>query len=548
MASEFSPTHTVENQVAPLTDYGLFESDPALLAAVVAHGADWALAELREFGQRVGSRDLIESAARANEMTPVLRTHDRHGHRIDHVDFDPSWHELLELSVSHGLHCLPWRESRRGASVARAALYMLAAQNDFGHCCPLAMTHAAVATLRDEPDVAAVWEPRVTSLTYDRRALPIRMKDGALLGMAMTEKQGGSDLQTNTTLATRLGDSTTDYLLTGHKWFCSAPMCDAFLTLARTPAGLTCFLVPRWLDDETPNNFFIQRLKSKLGNRSNASCEVEFNGTWARRIGEEGRGLPSIMKMVNLTRLDSSLGAAALMRQALVQALHHAKHRSAFGRKLVEQPLMQNVLADLVVESEVATLLCLRIAHYHGEALRQQPAGLVWRLATAIAKFWLCKRSMSFVGEALECLGGNGYVEEFPMARLYRETPVNSIWEGSGNIIALDVLRVLDKAPETLTELLHEIRKTHSSDSRLDVFVDHAAEAARKEHASGVDQARRVVENLALALCGALVVQHGRAEVADAFCASRLAGNWGRAFGTLPTGLDQRRIIEDAFR
>ena len=415
------------------------------------------------------------------------------------------------------------------------------------------MTFSAVAALRADPELAAEWEPRILSSSYDPRVLPATEKSGVLVGMGMTEKQGGSDVRANTTRAERIGNSR-EYLITGHKWFCSAPMCDAFLILAQAPKGLSCFWLPRWTPTGERNAFYIQRLKRKMGNRSNASSEVEFGGAWARLVGEEGRGVQTIIEMVTCTRLDCATGSAALMRAAVVQAVHHAKHRKAFGKLLIEQPLMQNVLADLIVESEAATLLMIRVAGaFDARSASEKERGFA-RLATAIAKYWVCKRASVHVGEALECLGGNGYVEESIMPRLYREAPLYSIWEGSGNVICLDVLRTLAKEPGSLDALMHEIRLGTQSDRRL---ASSASEFASKigKHARPAGEigsadlqrdARRLTETAALMLQASLLARHGTPAIADAFIASRLGGDGGFALGTLPETVDIRGILNRA--
>jgi putative acyl-CoA dehydrogenase len=518
----------VLNQPPPLVDWNPFTTDRALREAVAREGAGWACAQLEEFGAKAGSAQAMEWAVLANEYPPVLRTHDRYGRRRDEVEFHPAWHELMRLAVEQGIHNLPWAEARPGAHVARAALAMLASENEAGHMCPISMTYSAAPVIRHEEAAAREWLPRIASRRYDPAFLPAARKQGVLIGMAMTEKQGGSDLRANITRAEPLGNG--EYRLEGHKWFCSAPMCDAFLTLAQAPGGLSCFLLPRWTPDEKPNAFHLQRLKSKLGNRSNASSEVEFHGAWAQRIGEEGRGVATIIEMVHHTRLDCMIASAALMRRALAEALHHARHRSAFGRVLFEQPLMRNVLADLAVESEAATLLAMRVARAFDESDRSFA-----RLAVAVAKYYVTKRTPPFVAEALECLGGNGYVEESAMPRLYREAPVNSVWEGSGNVIALDVLRAVAKEPEALERLLAEIRL--AGDGRVERFL------AGLERDHSETAARRFAERLAVALEASLLIRFSPAAVADTFCASRLGDDQGRAFGTLPPGADLGRVL-----
>jgi putative acyl-CoA dehydrogenase len=531
------------NQAPPLVDYNLFTNHRVLSEAVEREGAGWARPRLEEFGRLVGGEEAICWGFQANENPPLLRTHDRFGQRIDEVEFHPAWHELMRLSIEHGLANLPWSEPRCGAHVARAALMLLASENEAGHTCPVSMTYACMPALRKQADLAREWEPQILSTHYDSRCRPASGKSGALMGMAMTEKQGGSDVRANTTAAEPVGRG--EYRITGHKWFCSAPMCDAFLVLAQAPGGLTCFLLPRWTPDGERNRFHIQRLKQKLGNRSNASSEVEFDGAYARRIGEEGRGVPSIIEMVQHTRLDCVIGSASLMRQALVQAIHHARHRQAFGRALIEQPLMQNVLADLCLESEAATVLMMRLARaFDGRDSDHGEHGLA-RLATAVGKYWVCKRGPAQVNEALECLGGNGFVEECVMPRLYREAPLNSIWEGSGNVICLDILRAMNKEPEAVSSVLAEIRLGRGGNTHFDAFSDGLEQDLRT--AATEVQARRLAESLALALQASLLIRHSIAEVANAFCASRLANGGGRAFGTLPAEVNFRAIIERAF-
>lgn len=540
-------THQVFNQAPLLVDYNLYETDKALREAVTREGADWINEELCQFGKILGTKDVMQWGIQANENGPVLRTHDRYGYRADEVEFHPAWHELMALSVKFGLHSLPWEDAKPGAHVARAALTMLTAQNETGHLCPISMTYSVVPALRKQPEIAAAWEEKICSRIYDRRFMPAKDKAGVIFGMAMTEKQGGSDVRANTTRAVPVngGGPGGEYLLTGHKWFCSAPMSDAFLVLAQAPKGLSCFLVPRWLPDGTRNRFFLQRLKSKLGNRSNASSEVEFDQTWGQMIGEEGRGVATIIEMVTHTRLDCVIASSANIRQALVQAIHHCTYRNAFGKRLVEQPLMQNVLADLAVESEAATVLMMRLARAFDKRADRDHEGPFQRIATAISKYWVCKRGPAFVYEALECLGGNGYVEESIMPRLYREMPLYSIWEGSGNVICLDVLRAMAKEPESFVALMSEIKQAQGSDQRLDSFVEKL-ERELKSATNAETQARYFNEKLALALQGSLLVRFGHPAIADAFCASRLGDQWGHVFGTLPNGIDFNAIIERA--
>jgi putative acyl-CoA dehydrogenase len=531
-----SRPHEGANQPPPLEGYDLFLENRPLAEALERDGGGWVADEASEFG-RFLSGEPLEWGRQANENPPRLRTHDRFGNRIDEVEFHPAWHALLKTSVEHGLHALSWRESRAGGQVARAALFYLMAQVEAGHGCPISMTHAAVPALRAQRELVPEWEPLLTSFVYDPGLRPPGQKRGALCGMAMTERQGGSDVRANATTARPLGDG--EYELTGHKWFCSAPMCDAFLVLAQADEGLSCFLVPRVLPDGTRNGFLIQRLKDKLGDRSNASSEIELDAAWARLVGEEGRGVPTIIEMVNHTRLDCVLGTAAAMRVAVEQATHHAAHRSAFGKLLVDQPLMRNVLADLCVESEAATLAALRLARAYD---RGEDAFA--RIATAVAKYWVCKRGPGHAAEALECLGGNGYVEESALPRIYRQQPLQSVWEGSGNVICLDVLRALRRSPETLDAFVDECRKAAGADPRLDGWLGVLERELRDPEEAAEAGVRRLVERMGLALQASLLVRHGDAVVADAFCASRLSGDGGLAYGTLPPGIDAAAIVE----
>jgi putative acyl-CoA dehydrogenase len=539
-------THEVFNQPPPLEGYNAFEADRVLVEALRREGAEWAEESTRNLGAICGRPQTLRLGVEANENPPKLRTHDRFGNRIDEVAFHPAWHELLGLGVSHGLHALPWREPKPGAHVARQAMFMLLGQVEAGVGCPISMTYSVIPALRTQPELAEEWESRFLSLEYDERMVPAPDKKGALCGMGMTEKQGGSDVRANTTTARPLngGGPGSEYELTGHKWFFSAPMCDAFLVLAQADGGLSCFLMPRFTPDGDRNRIHLQRLKDKLGNRSNASSEVEFRGAWARLVGEEGRGVPTIIEMVNHTRLDCAGGGAAGMHAGVAQAAWHAAHRSTFGKTLIDQPLMQNVLADLAIESEAATVSALRLARAYDEAAAgSESAQEFKRLANAVLKYWITKRAPAHAAEALECLGGNGYVEESGMPRLYRESPLNSIWEGSGNVQCLDVLRGMAKNPTSLEAFFAEVDEAAGSDARLD-----AAGSELREELTDLDaiesRARRVVEWMALVLQGSLLVRFGNDAVADAFCASRLGGDAGRAFGTLPPGVDFRRIVE----
>ncbi|MEW2529833.1 acyl-CoA dehydrogenase family protein [Streptomyces sp. NPDC047071] len=536
-------THTVTNQAPPLVGYDVFTCDRALAEGVERHLdpalLDGARAELSLLGRTAGSAQAQEWGTLANENPPVLHTHDRYGNRVDEVAFHPAWHRLLGKAVAAGLTSA-W--SRPGGHVRRAAGFLVWTQAEAGHGCPVSMTHAAVPALRTDPALAAEWEPLLTSTVYDEGLRPAAQKAGALFGMGMTEKQGGSDVRANTTRATALSEDGT-YALVGHKWFCSAPMSDGFLVLAQAESGLTCFLVPRVLADGSRNAFAIQRLKNKLGNRSNASSEVEFDGTWARRVGDEGRGVRTIIEMVAATRLDCVIGSAALMRQAVAQAVHHATYREAFGGRLLDKPLMRNVLADLALESEAATTLALRLAAAYDDGSEREQAFL--RLAVPAAKYWVTKRCTPLVAEALECLGGNGYVEDSGLPRLLRESPLNSIWEGSGNVQALDVLRALQREPLALNAFLEEVGAARGADHRLDAAIKNLlTELADLEGIEG--RARRLVERMALVLQGSLLVRHAPPAVADAFCASRLGGDWGAAFGTLPHSLDLGAVVERA--
>jgi putative acyl-CoA dehydrogenase len=552
-------THDVLNQSTPLADYNLFSSDRLLARLVTQYGAAWSAPQLTTFGGIVGSAEAIEWAVQANRNDPELRTHNRFGERVDEVQFHPAWHNLMRTSVEHEVHSLPWRDARPGAHVARAALMYMAFQNEAGHCCPISMTYSAVPALRRQPDLAKIWEPMILSRQYDPRFLPAPQKSGVLFGMGMTEKQGGSDVRANTSRAVpqAVPGPGQPYLLTGHKWFCSAPMCDAFLVLAQTEKGVCCFLVPRWLPDGKKNNIFIQRLKDKLGNRSNASSEIEFENAHGWLVGEEGRGVATIIEMVNHTRLDCMLAATALMRQSTLQAIHHCKQRSAFGKKLVDQPLMSNVLADLAVEQEAALRLAMRVAAAY-DAQKESPEEAAFRrIASAISKYWLCKRAPTHVAEGLECFGGNGYVEESPMPRLFRESPLNGIWEGSGNVICLDVLRAIAKEPQALDALLVEMSRSKGASSDVDRYVGKVKTkltALKKAVTTGgvsalasrEVEARMLVEQMALGLQAALLVQSA-SPAADAFIASRIRKNNGLALGTLPAGVATKALVDAAY-
>ncbi|WLW57116.1 acyl-CoA dehydrogenase family protein [Streptomyces sp. YU58] len=539
---ERSRTHDVTNQPPPLTPYDASE-DTALLEGLRQEGAGWAEQDIRRLGRVAGSAEAQEWADLANRHEPALRTHDRYGNRVDEVDFHPSWHHLMRVAVAEGLAGTPWAEESAGAHVARTAGGLVWGHTDAGHGCPTSMTYAAIPALRREPELAKVYEPLLTGREYDPVLRVPTEKRGLLAGMGMTEKQGGSDVRTNTTAATPTAESGV-YTLRGHKWFTSAPMCDVFLVLAQAPGGLSCFLVPRVLPDGGRNPFRIQRLKDKLGNRSNASSEPEFDGTVAWLVGPEGQGVKTIIEMVNCTRLDCVMMSATLMRKTLVEAGHHVRHRGAFGARLLDQPLMRNVLADLALESEAATTLTLRLAGAADRAVRGDSGEAAFRrIATAVGKYWVTKRGPAFTAEALECLGGNGYVEDSGMPRHYREAPLLSIWEGSGNVNALDVLRALRRESGAAEALFGELALAEGADARLDAAVTRLKGQVAGASESG---ARRLVELMALTLQAALLVRHAPPAVADAFCATRLGGDWGHSFGTLPDAADLDAILERA--
>jgi putative acyl-CoA dehydrogenase len=526
----------VLNQSVPFEDVDLLAADVPLQEALEREGAGWAVDRVRDCGLVAGSAEAQEHGRRAERNEPRLLTHDRYGHRIDEVELDPSWHWLLRGAVEREVHALPWRDPQPGAHVARAALELLWSQANAGVMCPISMTYSAIPALRRDADLAAEWEPRLTLPDYER---------GALCGMAMTEKQGGSDVRANITRAESAGGGWWE--LHGHKWFCSYPPCEVFLVLAQAPAGLSCFLLERGPGME------FQRLKDKLGTRSLPSSEVEFRGASARMLGAEGRGVATIIEMVTHTRLDCVIGSASGMRRGVAEAINHARGRSAFGAALVDQPLMLNVLADLALESEAATATALRLARAYddersgGEASGRDRNNALRRFATAVLKYWICKRATPHAAEALECLGGNGYVEESPMPQLLRDAPLNGIWEGSGNVMSLDVLRAMVREPEGLPAFLAECELARGGDARLDAHLD--ALPATLNELGGADAqwlARRAVEDLAVAFQASLLVRHAPAAVADGFCAGRLGDSRGRAFGTLPRGVDGRAIVDRA--
>jgi putative acyl-CoA dehydrogenase len=533
-------THEITNQPPPLVDYDLFGSDPGLVAALRREGAGWAEGKAEALGRAAGSAEVLAKGDAANRHPPELHAFDRYGARIDEVEFHPAYHDLMRLGLEAEIHSIAWTAQRPGAHVAHAALEYMLTQAEAGVCCPITMTYASVPVLAQAPAVAAEWHPRILTARYDGRPVPAAEKGCATIGMAMTEKQGGSDLRANTSRATPTGGDGW-YALTGHKWFCSAPMSDGFLTLAEATGGLSCFFLPRFLPDGSRNRIFIQRLKDKLGNRSNASAEIEYEGALALRVGEEGRGIATIMTMVAHTRLDAAVVCAGMMRQGAVQASHHAAHRMAFGRLLIDQPLMQAVLADLVIEAEAATALVMRVARAFDGGGEEQRAFA--RIGAALAKFWVTKRLPNHSYEALECLGGNGFVEDSGMPRLYREAPVNAIWEGSGNVNALDLLRALAREPAARAAYFAEVAAAKGGNAALDraAAALEAALAAPEEAA-----ARRLAEDMAVVLQAALLVRHGPPEVADAFVAARLGGAMRGCYGALPKGLSLAPVIARA--
>ncbi|CAO1668810.1 isovaleryl-CoA dehydrogenase [Halomonas sp. NYA30] len=538
-------THQVENQPPTLENYNSYTADRALQEGVKREGGTNNSA-LKTFGQWAGSTEAIALGFDANRYAPQLVTHDRQGHRVDLIEFHPAYHQLMQTAVEHGLHASPWRNPQPGAHVNRAANYFLQAQVEAGHGCPITMTFAALPALRHQPSLLESWGDKITAPHYDPRNVPYFEKRGVTIGMAMTEKQGGSDVRQNTTRAYPIGQGGPGeaYELVGHKWFVSAPMCDAFLVLAQAPGGLSCFLLPRWRPDGSKNPLHIQQLKRKMGNVANASSETELRGAFAWMVGDEGRGVRTIIEMVAMTRYDCMIGSAAGMRQATAQAIHHASHRYAFGARLSEQPLMQNVLADLAIESEAATTLMLRMAramdHQDDEHER-----LLSRIATPVGKYWICKRTPHHAYEAMEVIGGSGVMETHIMARLFRESPINAIWEGSGNVQCLDILRAIEKQPEVLDAYFAELAKAQGANGHLDRFI-HQLQRQMQDTQALQYRARQLADGMALALQGALLVQHAPAYVADAFCAGRLTDRSGLNSGTLPTGLDCAAIIERA--
>jgi putative acyl-CoA dehydrogenase len=542
-----SETHEVFNQPTPLENYNAYESDAALKHWMTTFNGDFAKADVSQYGHHVG-HELIEAGFLANENKPEFHSHDRFGNRIDVAKFHPAYHQLMRTAIEAGAHSLPWTTQKKGAHVARAAMEYLHNQADSGSGCPLTMTFAAVPAIKTTPSLAKDWLPKITARHYDERNIPWFEKEGVTIGMAMTEKQGGSDVRANTTKAMPIDAAKTGpgeaYELVGHKWFCSAPMCDAFLVLAQTEKGLSCFLLPRWRPDGSKNQMIIQRLKNKLGNISNASSEVEFRGAYAQMVGDEGRGVPAIIEMVSMTRFDCMVGSSSLMRAATAQAIHHTSGRSVFGKNLHEQVLMQNVLADLAIESEAALAISMRVGNAL-DNMHDEQQNLFARVATAIGKYWICKRAPNHAYEAMECLGGVGYVEENIMPRLYREAPVNAIWEGSGNVQCLDVLRAMNKEPKVVEAYLTELASAQGLDKRFDTFLnglkDEFVDLSTLEYRS-----RSVVEKLALGLQASVLLKDGDAHVAEGFVASRIDKPAGLNYGTLPNGVNCKAIIERA--
>lgn len=542
-------THDVTNQPPPLVDTNLLDTDPALVEGVVREGAGWATDRLRTFGAACGSAEAIDWGFAANRYGPDLRSFDRYGRRIDEVSFHPAYHALMDMAYSAGAHAIGWTADRPGGHVAHTAMVYLLSQVEQGVCCPVAMSYAGVPALAHQPELAQAWTPKLVAAAYDPRPVPATEKSALTVGMAMTEKQGGSDVRANSTTATPIGAGGPGqpYRLTGHKWFCSAPMSDGFLTLAQTESGLSCFLVPRWTPDGQRNaGLVFLRLKDKLGNRANASAEIEYHGAWAQMVGAEGRGIRTILDMVHHTRLDTATAPVGLMRQALAQAVHHATHRTAFQKRLVDQPLMRAVLADLTIEVEAGLALVLRVARaFDGSAAGDGPARAFARIAVAVAKYWLNKRAPGHVVEAMECLGGGGFIEESVLPRLYREAPLNGIWEGAGNVIALDILRAAAREPDSVDALLAELDTARGLDPRLTAAID-AAKAELGDPEGAERRARRIAERLALALQGALLAHHAPAALADGFLATRLGDGGGISYGTLPASLKLDDIIARA--
>lgn len=545
----WAETHEVTNQPPALENYNAYTQDCALKESVEAHGGVWGQEDLTRFGLLTGAADVIEWGYQANDNKPVLHTHNRHGVRVDEVKFHPAYHQLMSLAIEEGLHASHWLDEKPGAHVVRAAKYYLQCQVEAGHGCPITMTSAAIPALKNQPDLFKAWAPKIMSSHYDPRNLPHTQKTGLTIGMAMTEKQGGSDVRTNSTRAHALDKSNAGpgqvYELIGHKYFVSAPMCDAFLVLAQTESGVSCFLVPRWRPDGSKNPIQIQKLKNKMGNVSNASSETELRGAMGWMVGGEGRGVAAILDMVAMTRFDCMIGSSAGMRQAVAQITHHCSQRSAFGKLLTDQPLMQNVLADLIIESEAALAITMRIARALDDSDKDEHEKLLVRMGTAVGKYWICKRTPGHAYEAMECIGGMGVMEDGMMPRLYREAPINAIWEGSGNVQCLDMIRAMMKTPESLQAFLQEVNKARGANRLLDHTIDElAAQFADLE--SLEYRARAIVEKMALTFQASTLIQYGDSTIADAFCRSRLSNNSGWVYGTLPEGIDCGAIIKRA--
>mgnify|MGYP002700386254 CR=1 FL=1 len=545
----WAETHEVVNQPPALEDYNAFTQDRALQESVQAHDAAWGLEDLHRFGSITGSAAVIEWGFQANDNKPVLHTHNRHGVRADEVKFHPAYHQLMKLAVEEGLHASHWLNQQAGSHVVRAAKYYLLSQVEAGHGCPITMTSAAIPALKNQPDLFELWAPKIMAAEYDSRNLPHTEKSGLTIGMAMTEKQGGSDVRTNSTRAYSVDDnrqgSGQAYELVGHKYFVSAPMCDAFLVLAQTSSGVSCFLVPRWRPDGSKNPIQIQKLKNKMGNVSNASSETELRGALGWMVGGEGRGVAAILDMVAMTRFDCMIGSSAGMRQAVAQITHHCSQRSAFGKLLTDQPLMQNVLADLIIESEAALAITMRIARALDRSDSDEHEKLLVRMGTAVGKYWICKRTPGHAYEAMECIGGMGVMEDGMMPRLYREAPINAIWEGSGNVQCLDMIRAMIKTPASLSAFLLEVNKARGVNPLLDSAIDDLS--GQFAHPETLEyRARTVVEKMALTFQAATLIQYGDAAIADAFCLSRLSNNSGWVYGTLPEGIDCAAIIQRA--
>jgi putative acyl-CoA dehydrogenase len=546
-ASGFA-THDVLNQPGALEDYNAYSADKPLVEAVRVFGTDWAADHLKRAGTLVGSQKVQHLARQANRHLPELRTHDRFGHRVDLVEFHPAYHELMSLIYGCETHSFAWTHNRPAAHVARAVLSYLWNQGENGVCCPTGMTFACIPALQHDAGLLSEWGPLINRPAYDARPVYAKEKTGVTVGMAMTEKQGGSDLRATMTAArpaTSRQGSGAPYLLTGHKWFFSVPMSDLFLTLAQTEKGLSCFFATGWLPDGSRNRLKLQRLKDKCGNRSNASSEVEFYDLHAVMLGEEGRGIRTIIEMAHATRLDFAIGSSGLIRQALSQAIHHTTNRRAFQRGLIDLPIMRNVVADLAIECEAMMWMSMRLARALDRSEAEPAEAKLSRICTPVAKYWACKRAPQFVAEALECHGGNGFIADHLMERLYREAPLNGIWEGTGNVICLDVLRSMQREQETVDVFLGELAQARGANARFDAFANDLARRLVKPSALE-PIARRIVEMMAFGLQGSLLVRYSSAAVADAFCSTRLDGDWGHAFGTLPHEVDTQAIVDRA--